>query len=66
VWADGTEMNAGQAALPYSATALSFESCEAVAVQAIEQWRERLRLFKLRAHGPTLPPDPWFPWLKEA
>jgi hypothetical protein len=58
-------MNAGQAALPYTATSLAFESCEAIAVQAIEEWRARLRFFRKLAHGPTLPPDPWFPWLKE-
>jgi hypothetical protein len=46
VWSDGTEINAGQAAIPYTSVDLAIESCESIAAQAIDQWRERLRKYK--------------------
>jgi hypothetical protein len=62
VWTDGTAMNAGWAAVPYLSPGVSEESCEAYVVYRIEAGRAEQRKFmEKRAHGPTLPPDPWVP-----
>jgi hypothetical protein len=46
VWPDGTSLNAGDVAMPYTNTDMSEESCEAVAAYRIEAGREEQRRYR--------------------